>query len=151
MKRGDIFVVMANGQLVAADVVVTHLSAAAYVGAASRTAGAAALVAEQGKRGALAALGEGAGYDFVSLATEWYGRFRATALAFLGKLGTMAPSRNGRLSQSVFVAGALQELSCALCKGNRRMHLSSMFSLARASGRQFMPGLDVPVADVGAV
>jgi hypothetical protein len=66
-------------------------------------------------------------------------------------LGTMAASRNGRLSKSAFVAGALQELSCALCKGNVRMYHASMFSLARAAGQQFMPGLDVPVADVGEV
>jgi galactitol-specific phosphotransferase system IIC component len=31
------------------------------------------------------------------------------------------------------------------------MFHASMFSLARAAGRQFMPGLDVPVADVGEV
>jgi hypothetical protein len=74
MKRGDIFVVMADARLVVADVVVTHPSAAAYVGAASRTAGAAAAVAERGKRGAFAALGEGAGYAFMALTTESYGR-----------------------------------------------------------------------------
>jgi hypothetical protein len=65
----------------------------------------------------------------------------------------MAASRNGRFSKSAFVTGALQELSCALCKGNGRMYHASMFLLARAAGRQFVPGLqvDVPVADVGEV
>jgi hypothetical protein len=50
-----------------------------------------------------------------------------------------------------FVAGALQELSYALCKGNGRMNHASMFSLARAAGRHFAPGCDVPVAKVGEV
>jgi hypothetical protein len=135
MKRGDIFVVMARGRLVVANVVVAHPSAAAYVGAASRTAGTATAVAERGKRGAFATLGEGAGYDFVPLATESYGHLGSTALAFLGELGTMAASRNGRLSKSAFVAGALQKLSCVLCKGNGRMYHAPMFSLARAAGR----------------
>jgi hypothetical protein len=151
MRRGDIFAVMADGRLVVADVVIAHPSAASYVVAASRAAGEAAKIAERRKRSAFAAIGEGAGYDFVPLAAESYGRLGATALAFLNDLGTMAASRNGRLSKSAFVACALQELSCALCKGNGRMYHASMFSLARAAGRQFMPGCDVPVADVGAV
>jgi hypothetical protein len=119
------------------------------VSAASRTVGAPAAVAERCKRGAFAALGEGAGYDFVPLATESYGGLGPAALAFLSELGTMAASHNGRLSKSASVAGALQELSCALCKGNVRMYHASMFSLARAASRRFMPGLDVPVADAG--
>jgi hypothetical protein len=49
------------------------------------------------------------------------------------------------------VASALQELSCALCKGKGRVYHAPMFSLARAAGRHFMPGRDVLVADVGDV
>jgi len=145
MKRGDIFAVMPDGRLVITDIVITHPSAPTYVGAASRAAGAAAKVAERTKRRAFEALGEGAGYDFVPLAMESYGRLGKTALAFLSDLGTAAASRNGRLSKSAFVASALKRLSCALCKGNGRMYHASMFSLARAAGRQFMPGSDVPV------
>jgi hypothetical protein len=73
------------------------------------------------------------------------------ALAFLGELGTKAASRKGRLSNLAFVAGALQALSCVLCKGNGHMYHASMFSLARAARRQFVPGCDVPVAEDGAV
>jgi hypothetical protein len=73
MKRGNIFVIIADGRLVVADVVFMNPSAAAYVSAASHNAGAAAAVAERGKYGALPALGEGTGCDFVPLATESYG------------------------------------------------------------------------------
>jgi hypothetical protein len=41
MKRGDIFIVMTGGRRVVVKIVIAHPSAAAYVGAASRTAGAA--------------------------------------------------------------------------------------------------------------
>jgi hypothetical protein len=71
--------------------------------------------------------------------------------AGLPQLGTMAASLHARLSKSAFVAGALQELSCALCKGNGRMYQASTFSLARAAGQQIVPGRDVPVAEVGEV
>jgi hypothetical protein len=37
--------------------------------------------------------------------------------------------------------------SVALCRGNGRMYGESLFTLARASGRAFRPGLLVPVAE----
>jgi hypothetical protein len=85
-------------------------------------------------------------YDFVPLATESYGRLGKMALAFPSELGSTAASRNGRVPKSAFVS-ALTHLSCALCKGIERMYHASMFTLARAARRQFMPGCAVPVAD----
>jgi hypothetical protein len=149
MRRGDIFAVMADGRLVVADVVVIHAAAATYAARAAATTGAAAAIAERKKRDTFAAMGDGAGYDFVPLATESYGRLGKTALAFLSELGSTAASRNGRVPKSTFVSNALKHLSCALCKGNGRMYHASMFTLARKAGRQFMPGCAVPVADVG--
>jgi hypothetical protein len=58
-----------GGRLLIADIVIAHPTAAAYVGAASRSAGSAAAVAHA-KRHAFEALGEGSSYNFVPLAME---------------------------------------------------------------------------------
>jgi hypothetical protein len=154
-KRGDIFAVMTDGRLVIANIVTAHRwrapSAATWVGSASQTAGAAAAAEERSTRRVFEALGQDSGYDFVPPATDSYGRLRKTILSFVSKLGTMAASRNGRLLKLVIVASALQKLSCALCNGNVRMYLASMFSLFSRGGRRLDPDSDVPVAEVGEV
>jgi hypothetical protein len=42
-------------------------------------------------------------------------------------------------------------VSCALQRGLGLMYGRSLFNVARASVRQFMPGLDVPVQEEGLV
>jgi hypothetical protein len=53
----------------------------------------------------------------------------------------------GGVCKSAFVTSALRRLSVALCRGNGRMNGEPLFTLARASGRAFQPGLLVPVAE----
>jgi hypothetical protein len=48
--------------------------------------------------------------------------------------------------KSAFVTSALRRLSVALCRDNDRIDGESLFTLARASGRKFQPGLLVSVA-----
>ncbi len=77
---------------------------------------------------------------------ESYGRLGASAQNFLKALGDLAASR-GNISKAAFVRSAYREISCALQKGNGMMYDRSLFQIARASGRQFMPGCDVPVQE----
>ena len=81
-------------------------------------------------------------------AVETFGRLGDEALGFLNALGTIAAA-SGRVSKAAFVANALREVSCALQQGNARMYARSLFEIARAGGRQFMPGCEVPVAEMG--
>jgi hypothetical protein len=74
MRRGNIFAVMVDGRLVVADVVVIHAAAASYAARAAAATGTAATIAERKMRDEFAAMGHGAGYDFVPLASELYGR-----------------------------------------------------------------------------
>ena len=60
----------------------------------------------------------------------------------------MAAAGNVRLSKPAFVRGALTELSCALCKGNGRVHASSMLRLLQQAGSGVQSGCAVPVQDV---
>ena len=89
-------------------------------------------------------------YDFVPFAVESYGRLGASAQSFLKQLGAVAAA-DGKISQAAFVRSAYREVSCALQRGLGRMYGRSLFNIARASGRQFMPGLDVPVQEEGLV
>ena len=125
---------------------VTHPAAASYAREASRNSGVAAARAEQEKLREFRALGSGAGFDFVPFALESFGRLGRDASRFLSELGSAAEA-NGRVSKAAFVRSVRQELSCALCRGNSRMYSDSVFTLARAAGRQFMDGCEVPVDD----
>ena len=150
MRRGDILAVMPSGRVVVLDCVVTHPAAATYARAASRTPGSAALRAEHSKRQEFQQFGDGAGYEFVPLAMESFGRLGQAASRYLSELGDIAAA-GGRVSKSSFVRSARQELSCALCRGNGRMYFEATFNIARAAGRSFMPGCEVPVDEAGDV
>ena len=83
---------------------------------------------------------------FVPFALESYGRLGAPARNFLTRLGDIAAGR-GNISKSAFVKSAYKEVSCALQRGIGLMYARSNQNIARASGRQFMPGCDVPVQE----
>jgi hypothetical protein len=150
-RRGDILVVLPSGKISIVDVVVTHPSQQAHVSQACTRAGHAAAQAERAKVAEFRRIGEDAGqYDFVPFAVESYGRLGASAQSFLKQLGDVAASR-GSISRAAFVRSAYREVSCALQRGLGLMYGRSLFNIARASGRQFMPGLDVPVQEEGLV
>jgi hypothetical protein len=150
-RRGDVLVVLPSGQISIVDVVVTHPSQQAHVHQACTRPGHAAAQAERSKVAEFRRIGEDAGqYDFVPFAVESYGRLGASAQSFLKQLGVVAASR-GSVSQAAFVRSAYREVSCALQRGLGLMYGRSLFNVARASGRQFMPGLDVPVQEEGLV
>ncbi len=152
LRRGDILAVMPGGRIAVLDCVVTHPAAASYVREAARTTGSAAAKAEHDKRREFRAHGENAGYDFVPLAVESFGRLGRAASRFLSELGDVASAgANGLVSRAAFVRGARQELSCALCRGNARLYHESMFAIARAVGRSFLPGCESPEHDIGEV
>ena len=66
---------------------------------------------ERKKRSEFERFGSGAGYDFVPLAMESYGRLGREASRFLSDLGDIAAS-DGRLRKAAFVRSVRQELSC---------------------------------------
>ena len=107
--------------------------------------------AEAAKVAQFRSMGVDAGqYDFVPFAVESYGRLGANASSLLKELGEVAAAR-GNISKTAFVRSAYREVSCALQRGNGMMYARSLFNVARASGRQFMPGLDTPVQEEGLV
>ena len=65
------------------DRVITHPAAASYARGASRQAGFAAAKAETNKRRAFELFGDGAGYEFLLLAGESFGRLGKDASRFL--------------------------------------------------------------------
>ena len=150
-RRGDILVVLPSGQISIVDVVVTHPCQQAYVSQACTRVGHAAARAEAAKVAQFRSMGVDAGqYDFVPFAVESYGRLGANASSLLKELGEVAAAR-GNISKTAFVRSAYREVSCALQRGNGMMYARSLFNVARASGRQFMPGLDTPVQEEGLV
>ena len=124
--------------------------AQSYVARAALTPGATNFQAEQRKRREFQQFGAGAGFDFIPLATETFGRLGREASRFLSDLGDIA-AENGRVSKGSFVRSARQSLSCALCRGLGRQYSASMLSVARATGVNFLPGCAVPVDEVGAL
>ena len=102
--------------------------------------------AGQGKVDAAAPLVAEGGFEFVPLVSESHGRMGPAALRFLGRLGDIAAA-SGRVSKSGFTRGALQQLSVALCRGNERVYHQGSFAIARAHGRSFVAGADVPSED----
>jgi len=133
------------------DVVVTHPSQQKFVQGASATAGHAAARAEQQKVTEWKRIGEDAAqYDFVPFGVESYGRLGASAQSFLKELGEVAAAQ-GAISKAAFVRSAYREVSCALQRGLGLQYSRALFNIARASGRRFLPGLDVPVQVEGLV
>ena len=150
-RRGDILVVLPSGKISVVDVVVTHPSQQAHVSQACTRVGHAAARAEAVKVGVFRALGEDAAqYDFVPFAVESYGRLGASASSFLKELAEVASAR-GSVSKAAFIKSAYREVSCALQQGLALMYGRSLYNVARATGRQFMPGLDTPVQEEGLV
>jgi hypothetical protein len=150
-RRGDIMVVLPSGKICIVDTVVMHPSQTKYVNHACVRAGHAAAQSEQSKVTDWRRLGEDASqYDFVPFGVETYGWLGASAQSFLKQLGDVAASR-GTVSKAAFVRSAYREVSCALQRGLGLQYGRSLFNLARASGKQFMPGLDAPVQEEGLV
>lgn len=113
---------------------------------ACANAGAAAQRAADGKVREFRRFGDAGQYDFVPFAGESHGHLGVAAQNFLKELGVIASS-GGRISKAAFVRSAYREISCALQVGNGLMYGKGLFNIARASGRQFMPGCDIPVQE----
>lgn len=146
-RRGDIMVVHPTGKISIVDVVVVHPLQQRHVHGASRGAGVAAGRAENDKVREFRQMGADAGqYDFVPFGVESYGRLGASAQNFLKAMGDVA-AKHGNISKAAFVRSAYREVSCALQRGLGMQYARSLFNIARASGRQFMPGCDVPVQE----
>ena len=60
------------------------------------------------------------------------------------ELGEIAAA-SGRISKSRFVMNAYIALSCSLQMGNGHVYASSLTSIVRQSGRNFLCGYDAPV------
>lgn len=146
-KRGDATVVLGTNKLAILDVVVTHPANRSYWDGAARESGYAARLAEQGKIRRLGNIAAGAGFTFVPFAVESFGRLGSAAMGFLSEIGDIAAS-TGKVTKRAFLRGALSKLACALARGNGRMYTTGVFAMTRACGRNYMPGLPVPVADV---
>ena len=143
-SRGDILLILPDG-LTVVDISVVHPCASTYVRAA-RVAGGAALVRDDAKR-AKYETADPAGYAFVPLSHESFGRMGTPAMELLNSLAVLA-NAGGRVVKAGFVGNALKELSISLCRGNALMYRRGLGALARTTGSCFAAGLTVPTADV---
>ena len=128
------------------DVVVTHQARQDCLGQACRRTGLATQRAEENKVRAFSRFGDAGQYEFVPFALESYGRLGAPAQTFLKRLGDITAG-SGNISKSAFVRSAYKDVSCALQRGIGLMYARSTLNIARASGRQFMPGCAAPVQE----
>ena len=114
---------------------------------ASKRDGHAASAAERDKwRNFRDIAGDGAGYTFVPLAMESYGRLGKEAAHFLSKLGDIA-AREGRVTKAAFVRAAHRRISCAIVRGNALAYGQVAAQVVQARGHAFVLGSDVPVAE----
>jgi len=143
--RGDILLALQRA-LTVGDVSVIHPAAQTYARAAARTAGSAAAVRDRQKRARYDQAVNGS-YAFVPLSVESYGRLGEPAMRLLNTLADSAAA-GGVVVKGDFVRNALRELCFGLCRGNGIVYRAGFKMLARASGRAFLSGADVPFADV---
>ena len=129
------------------DAVVAHPGGRSVVGPASKHGGHAASKAEQRKVSDFRRIaGDGAGYTFVPLAMESYGRLGKEAARFLGKLGDIA-ALEGRVTKAAFVRTAHRRISCAIVRGNASVYGDVAARIVQAGGHAFVPGSDVVLSD----
>ena len=146
-RRGDIFAILPDGSVTVLDAVVTHPCGRSCVALASQRDGHAAAKAAKRKEDSFqSAMGDGAGYTFVPLAMESFGRLGTAAMRFLGRLGDIA-AEEGRVSKAAFVRAAHRRISCAIVRGNARVYGNVAARLVRASGHAFLRGSEVVVAE----
>ena len=143
-ERGDILLALPDA-LAIGDVSVIHPAAASYSAAAARSEGAASRIRDAEKRRKYAQA-EPAGYPFIPLTSETFGRLGAPAMQLLNDLAARA-SASGTVQKDSFVKSALRDLSITLCKGNGENCRRCTSVLARVSGTTFMAGASVPHAD----
>ena len=146
LHRGDVMAILPGGQIDIVDVFVTHPAQQETLGQACKREGVAAQRAEAGKVSDFKKFGDAGHYKFVPFGVESYGRLGSSAQSFLKRLGEIAAGR-GNISKSAFVRSAYKEVSCALQRGIGLQYGRSTMNIARASGRQFMPGCAVPVQE----
>ena len=84
-------------------------------------------------------LHEPGGYDFTPLVVESYGRQCTATQAPLNKLGHLVAD-SGRVTNGVWIEGALRRLSVALCKGNYFVFGANLHSFCHATGKHLTRG-----------
>jgi hypothetical protein len=125
-----------------------HPAAPSFVAAAAATTTcAAARNRDAFKRAHYARRGLGGGYELVPVSVESFGRLGAPAYALLGRVADVAADGGG-VSKAAFMESALQEMGVTLAKGNGRVLHVHLSRVAQASGRAYLRGLPVPVAEV---
>jgi hypothetical protein len=115
-------------------------AAPSFVAAAATTTGTAARNRDAFKRTHYARRGLGGGYELMAVSVEYF-RGRQSSVADVAADG-------GGIFKAAFIESALQGLSVTLAKRNGRMLRAHLSRVARASGRVYLRGLPVPVAEV---
>ncbi len=145
-ERGDISTLLTPGPgRVAVDVSVVCPTAKSYISHAQQPGGAAAERDRVKLRG-FQRHGE-SGLAFRPFGVEVFGYLGSHAMRYLRELADAAAS-SGRVPRSRFLAGAFQELSVAVCLGNGMIVRAGLNAYVRAAGQGYMPGLEVPTADL---
>ena len=138
-SRGDIL--WTTEEITVGDVSVIHPAAQSYAAAAATKEGSAAK-ARDDKKTKRYKRSDGAGYAFVPLTSETFGRLGTPAMDLINELATAAAT-TGRVDKAIFVQNALKNLSVALCKGNYLVFKRANDVYAEAFGEVFSEGAAV--------
>jgi hypothetical protein len=125
---------------------ITHHSCATNVHQAAQRPGATATRRDRDKfRGIEGHALEGQTY--VPASVETYGYLGKSLVQFLSQLSEVAAQRTLGLTKGCFLASAYRELSFALVRGQKQGCNACAKLLARASGSEFVEGVDTPYID----
>jgi hypothetical protein len=128
------------------DISMIHPRCPTYVAAASKTRSAAAALRDRHKYRAHAGHLH-SGHKFVPASVETYGHLCRPIMRYLRTLSDIASGRSLSVTRGSFLASAYRELSVALGQSQGYVYLSCTLLLAKASGRQVLPGADTPFRD----
>jgi hypothetical protein len=87
------------------------------------------------------------GHTFVPASVETYWHLGRPIMRYLRTLSDITPTRSLAVTQGSFLATAHRELSVALVQSQGYVYRSCALLLAKASGRQVLPGADTPFLD----
>jgi hypothetical protein len=87
------------------------------------------------------------GYTFVPASVESYGHLGGPIMRHLPTLSDIASGHSLAVTRGSFLACAHRKLSVALVQSQGDVYRSCALLLAKASGRQLLPGADTPFLD----
>jgi hypothetical protein len=87
------------------------------------------------------------GHTFVPVSFKIYGHLGELIMQYICTLSDIASTRSLAITRGSFLSSAHRKLSVALVQSQRYVYRFCMLLLARAAGRQLLPGKGMPFLD----